>query len=102
MGLSRLKTGSRKYGRDTPSPASRSISVFFRKYENRQNKYRNTGGTGRNFFRPFSSLPARETELLRQSRVAGARGRVVQDGSCSLAVFAARAALFTLAGSCSM
>jgi hypothetical protein len=28
-GLSRLKTGSRKYGRDTPAPASCDISVFF-------------------------------------------------------------------------
>jgi len=56
MELSRLKTGSRKYGRDTPPPASRPISVFFRKYKNGQNKYRNTGGMGRDFFRPFSSL----------------------------------------------
>ena len=56
MGLSRLKTGSRKYGRDTPSPASRPISVFFRKYGNEQNKYRNTSGTGREFFRQFLSL----------------------------------------------
>ena len=50
MGLSRIKTESRKYGRDTPSPASRPISVFFRKYENRRDKYRNTGGAGRDFF----------------------------------------------------
>src|SRR6185503_9352180 len=41
----RLKTGSLKYGRDTPSPTFRSISVFFRKYRNGQNKYRNTGVT---------------------------------------------------------
>ena len=56
MGLSRIKTESRKYGRDTPPPASRPISVFFRKYKNGQNKYRNMGGTGRDFFRLFSSL----------------------------------------------
>ena len=56
MGLCRLKTGSRKYGLDTPLPASRPISVFFCKYENRRDKYRNTGGTGRDFFHPFSSL----------------------------------------------
>jgi len=55
-GLSRLKTGSRKYGRDTPPPASRPISVFFRKYGNGRDKYRNTNRTGRDFFRPFSSL----------------------------------------------
>ena len=41
-GLSRLKTGSRKYGRDTPLPVSRPIFVFFCKYENERNKYRNT------------------------------------------------------------
>ena len=56
MGLSRVKTESRKYGRDTPSPASRPISVFFHKYENGWDKYRNTGGAGRDFFFPFSSL----------------------------------------------
>ena len=56
MGLSQLKTGSRKYGRDTPPPASRPISVFFRKYGNGRDKYRNTDGMGRDFFRPFSSL----------------------------------------------
>ena len=37
--LSRLKTGSRKYGWDTPPSAFRLISIFFR-------KYRNTDGTG--------------------------------------------------------
>ena len=47
--LSRLKIGSRKYGRDTPPPASRPISVFFRKYGNGRDKYRNTDGTGRTF-----------------------------------------------------
>ena len=55
-GLSRLKTGSRKYERDTPLPASRTISVFFRKYGNRRDKYRNTDGTGRDFVCPFSTL----------------------------------------------
>ena len=43
--LSQLKTGSRKYKRDTPLPASCRISIFFRKYINRQDKYRNTGRT---------------------------------------------------------
>ena len=56
MGLSRLKTGSRKYERDTPPPASCPISIFFRKYGNGRDKYRNTDGMGRDFFRPFSSL----------------------------------------------
>ena len=44
-GLSRLKRESRKYRRDTPLPASRSIFVFFRKYGNERDKYRNTSGT---------------------------------------------------------
>ena len=60
MELSRLKTVSHKYGRDTPPPASRPISVFFHKYENGRDKYRNTGGTGRDVFRPFSSLDGLE------------------------------------------
>ena len=48
--------GSHKYGRDTSLPASCPISVFFRKYKNRWNKYRNTNGTRWEFFRLFSSL----------------------------------------------
>ena len=56
MELSQLKMGSRKYGLDTPLPASRPISVFFRKYGNEQNKYKNMSGTGREFFCQFSSL----------------------------------------------
>ena len=46
MKLSRLKTGSCKYGRDVPSPAFRSISVFCRKYKNRRNKNRNMERNG--------------------------------------------------------
>ena len=52
MRLSRLKTGSRKYGQNTPLPTFRPISVFF-------HKYKNTSGTGRNFVRPFSSAGRR-------------------------------------------
>ena len=44
-GLSRLKTGSRKYRRDKPSPVFYPISVFFHKYKNGRNKYKNTNGT---------------------------------------------------------
>ena len=51
--LSRLKTGSRKFGRNTLPPASRLIFIFSRKYENGRDKYSNTGGMGR---RLFSSL----------------------------------------------
>ena len=47
MGLSQLKTGSRKYGWDIPSPAFRPIFIFFRKYGNGQDKYKDMGGTGR-------------------------------------------------------
>jgi hypothetical protein len=46
MGSSRIKMGSRKYG---PLPASCPISIFFHKYGNRHDKYRNTGGMGWNF-----------------------------------------------------
>ena len=44
MGLSQLKTGSRKYGWDIPSPAFRPIFIFFRKYRNRQDKYKDMAG----------------------------------------------------------
>ena len=56
MGLFRIKIGSRKYGQDAPLSASRPISVFFCKYGNGWDKYRNKGGTGLDFFRPLSSL----------------------------------------------
>ena len=58
MGLirdySRLK---RDPGWGTPLPASHPIFIFFRKYENRRNKYRNTDGTERDFFRRFHPYP---------------------------------------------
>ena len=53
-GLSWLKTESRKYKRDIPSPASCPIFIFFYKYGNDHDRYRNTGGSGRHFFRPFT------------------------------------------------
>ena len=55
-GLSWLKTGSRKYGRDISLPAFHPISVFFCKYENGRDEYRNTDGTRWDFFRPFLFL----------------------------------------------
>ena len=75
-GLSQLKTGFRKYGRDTPSPASRPISVFFRKYGNGQDKYRNTDWTGRDkiFFRPFSSLARRSSSSWRERETRTSKG----------------------------
>ena len=60
MGLSRLKTGSRKYGRDTPPPASRPIFIFFRKYGNGQDKYRKYGRDGTGFFPSVFILDSRD------------------------------------------
>ena len=54
-----VKTGSRKYGRNTSFPTSQPIYIFVRKYENRRKKFKNTDGTERDFIRPFSSLRLR-------------------------------------------
>ena len=57
--LFRLKTESHKYGWDTPLPASRPIIVFFCKYRNGRDKYKNTGGTGGDFsvhFYPYTQV----------------------------------------------
>ena len=59
-GSSRIKTGSRKYERDTPLPSSHPISIFTDKYGNKWKKYRNTDSAGWDFIRPFSSLPDKD------------------------------------------
>ena len=61
--LSQLKTRFRKYGRDTPPLAFHPISVFFRKYENKQDYFY---GDGTGFFPSvFIQRPTLATSLAR-------------------------------------
>ena len=72
IGLSQLKKGSCKYEQDTPLPASRLIFIFFHKYKNRRDKYKNTDGTGNDFFLVFSSLETGDKWLTRVDERVGA------------------------------